>query len=1217
VNDLPSKKTQYRFAFLLVCFVIAFANVCPLFAQNNQRCQWLKFSPKIHLKDSLSIHSTSVFISNIKTLQNSDNEEEIIKKLSFQFEKDTLKFALKDNPIHSIISLIDSILVCYRVFPIHFTEKKFLRIEKFDSMRVSLPQYSLSGKNQNAFLQKEELFSSSQLQKTGSLTRGVSFGNAQDVFVNSALNLQLDGKLSDDLELTATITDQNVPYQPEGNTQQIQDFDRVFLQLKHSAAILSAGDILLKNDSTYFLKFWKNVQGAEAEVRWHDFDKNDSSNNQAISKLGISVAKGQFQSQWITPIEGVSGAYRLTGANNERFLVVIANSEKVFLDGKLLQRGFNQDYVIDYNNAEITFTNRVVITKFSRIRVDFEYALQAYSRTIVQASHRQIFKKNRLSANCYREADNENNSLFFTLSEEDKNILSIAGDDNLLAISQNVDTLKAFMTERIVYFSKDTLVDAQTYPIFVLANSSSNPSNREFYVVNFTEVGTNKGDYIIENFTAQGRTFRWVAPQNGISQGNFAPIKRLTPPNYRQMISLSGDFQVGAKSKVFGEIAFSDHDKNLFSAINDNDNQGIAFKTGYQIFQKTLYKNIYLDAGVDWEHNSLNFKPIDRFREVEFDRNWSISLDTVKNAPENIVKGFFNIQKKSENQTIKNNLSYQFTRRIRENQLEGWQHELKSEHYWKKWEFLFSSFWMKTSLFSAISTKKSQEANWQKINAQIRRKGKWWQQGYVYATDQHQVIEEVTKNVIATAMYASTHRFFIESSVRQSDSIENKKQRTPLNFYADVAYRENFVPILGELKLNNRTQEANLRIQQNKGNRYLSSLMTYRLLQNVNLPSQPFEETLMLRTDWNETFLNQAIRSELVYNISSGRELKREFIFVKVENGIGTHTWRDDDGDGVQDLGEFYPAINPDERDYVKYFVPTDAYIPAFSNQLNYRLNVQSPKNWHQKKGWKKIISRFQLTSAFVWDRKIKEATLWERVFPFGKEFSANEANEEKLLAIRTQNRHILFFNRQNTSFGADFQWNQTGNKQLLSNGFEQRRLVEQSLNIRWTIAQTLNIRVQSSQKQSFSKADFANDRNYELTMRDIFPEITYQPSQKWRIALRVGVKKKDGLLQNTDNEKQEANFREARLEGRWAKMAERSVQLEIRYASIKYVGRANTPLGYEMLEALNVGDNFTWNVQLTQKVLKGLQLNVSYNGRKSDNQRITHIGRMQLTALF
>jgi hypothetical protein len=187
-----------------------------------------------------------------------------------------------------------------------------------------------------AFDFREELFPSTNLYKSGSLTRGISFGNTQNVFVNSALNLQLEGAISDNLNIRASITDQNVnvPFQPEGNTQQIQDFDNVLIELYNDDFSLAAGDVVLQQRQSEFLRYYKNVQGLQFSSNYQINEKWTPS-----SQGFVSIAQGKFVSFQLPIIEGTLGPYRIGGPNNERFVIIMANSERVFLDGRLLQRG--------------------------------------------------------------------------------------------------------------------------------------------------------------------------------------------------------------------------------------------------------------------------------------------------------------------------------------------------------------------------------------------------------------------------------------------------------------------------------------------------------------------------------------------------------------------------------------------------------------------------------------------------------------------------------------------------------------------------------------------------------------------------------------------------------------------------------------------------------------------------------------------------------------
>ena len=106
------------------------------------------------------------------------------------------------------------------------------------------------------------------LQKSGTLIRGFTVGTTKDFSLNSGLRLQLSGNLTDDIEIVAALTDQNTPIQPEGNTERLEEIDKVFIQIKHQNATGTFGDYNLTNRNGEFGVINRKLQGLMGTVNF-------------------------------------------------------------------------------------------------------------------------------------------------------------------------------------------------------------------------------------------------------------------------------------------------------------------------------------------------------------------------------------------------------------------------------------------------------------------------------------------------------------------------------------------------------------------------------------------------------------------------------------------------------------------------------------------------------------------------------------------------------------------------------------------------------------------------------------------------------------------------------------------------------------------------------------------------------------------------------------
>ena len=247
-------------------------------------------------------------------------------------------------------------------------------------------------------------------------------------------------------------------------------------------------------------------------------------------------------------IEGNQGPYRLTGEENEPFIIILSGTERVYIDGKQLKRGQQYDYVIDYNTAELTFTTNHLITKDKRIYVEFQYSDKNYARSLLQNSNEYTRNNWSYFLNIYAEQDSKNQSLQQELNQEDRDLLSNIGDQLDSAIAPSIDSI-AFNNEMTLYKKMDSL----GYEIYAYSTSSDSA----FYQIIFSAVG--QGNVImyfqitmhLEEFI--NGLFRTING-NIIHNGSYAP-RRMLITLKRQMITV-GIEKYGNKSFSKIELHF-------------------------------------------------------------------------------------------------------------------------------------------------------------------------------------------------------------------------------------------------------------------------------------------------------------------------------------------------------------------------------------------------------------------------------------------------------------------------------------------------------------------------------------------------------------------------------------------------------------------------------------------------------------------------------------
>jgi hypothetical protein len=106
--------------------------------------------------------------------------------------------------------------------------------------------------------------------------------------------------------------------------------------------------------------------------------------------------------------------------------------------------------------------------------------------------------------------------------------------------------------------------------------------------------------------------------------GTHEPVILLIAPSKQQMYVLGGEWKAGKHTLIESEISLSVTDVNTFSSRDASDDAGYAARF-MATDRRPAGKSLQIVSGLGYEWVHASFKPVERYRNVEFERDWNLS----------------------------------------------------------------------------------------------------------------------------------------------------------------------------------------------------------------------------------------------------------------------------------------------------------------------------------------------------------------------------------------------------------------------------------------------------------------------------------------------------------------------------------------------------------------------------------------------------------------
>ena len=991
----------------------------------------------------------------------------------------------------------------------------------------------------------------SALQKSGSIFRGISLGTNQGMRLQSGLRLQVSGNIASNVEVVASLTDQNTPIQPEGNTQTLQEIDKVFVDIRTSGFRATLGDYVFDAGGTRFSTYSKKLQGVMGTAE------------SSFGSLTVSAAasKGEFTSNQFMGREGNQGPYQLTGSRGQREIIVLAGTERVWIDGMEMTRGEENDYTIEYGNGQIAFTRNRLITDDSRIAVDFEYSDQKFQKEIYGLTGEARLWNDRvtLRTSLIREADDKDHPLDIPLTDAYQNILEQAGDDPDSAVTSGARLLGA---------NDGSYERMETAGVAFYRYVGQNKGD---YAVRFSYVGSGKGDYSLQGYGI----FKYEGP----GLGSYLPIIYLPVAKSHQVADIASSVELGKGIVLEGEFGLSDRDMNQYSPMDDGDNVDFAYggqlrmdKRKIGLFGSGLGE---LSLRGRMEHVGDAFRSVGRMTEVEHGRKWGVEEGVYWGESIRELGGayqplpFLNIE--GEVGSLRRTDSLRSGR----------------------WRFAAALNRPKTPTFDyqaeRIGTDKVEGSvgYWLRQRGNIGWKWKWLNPSFHYEGE-HRKEEEMDSVRTGFRFDEWTGRLAAERGILR---VEYGKTIRDDRRYAGSMLVKNSLATTDRIKLDFQLMAG-----------LTSSLMYTHRNRDYADP-----ETVDQRADLADVKVQLSpgrgfLNGTLNYRFSSTQVSEMVRDTIQVGEGLGTYRYD-------QDLKEFVP--DPD-GDILFRMIQTGVFLPVNDLKMGGEFRLDGSRVWREKKGFLRFLGRLQARSILRVDRRDKERDFGKvNLSAFRPRWGADSTVVMGLVSFHQD----VEYSHPASGFSLRYRYrtDDSESHQLVSEGLVRRR-TEQNIRAKGNPFDRFGILFEYQMGKEEKEYTTRAWSNRDIHSKDLTMEASYRPRQKVELGLRVKYRIAHDFYPDPVTAARSV-FLLPRFG--YSFRSRGNLRAELEWGEVR-ASPLDRTLPYEMLGGDQPGRTLRWTLLLTYRVTGHVMVTLNYRGRKEPwRKELYQTGQVEVRAFF